>query len=1378
MTYLHRLFGSRVTRQTRQLIHKFPIARRLTIEQLEARINPTDVVVSSLLFRGDLVADGALWKATGKPIEVGFNPTGTEAFKSLVTLAGDTVIDSAKTLLQFKGTGSFPSSSGLVDFWSSTSLSSFDIQKMVSGGEAIQPKAFTVAGLNFHPGKLLFENPNGGSTEDARLSTQGKLDFAALPGFTLAVDGSNQVQIDPAGVKLTGVSASLSGDFKAAGATFTGTKLVAAYSAASQTFSVHGGSSILFGTNSATVNLGETGKPGLVIQNGSLSSFNAGLTGNFQVAGTKVATNALNFLYDKPTDKISLTGTTSITFGDNSASLSLNNQGLVIRSGAIESLDATMDGEVNVDGTNLHLHQVEVAYSKAEKLLRVTGAAQISIGAGKASLDFADDGLVIQDGAVESCSATLDGLLSVAGASMAFTGISVYYSRQDGEFSLSDGTASLTLGANKASVALGERGLVIQSGEIESVDATFNGNIAVAGTSLTVNDLAVRYTRQSQEFRMGGAVHIKFDGFDLAAALAADNGLVIRSGAVESVNAKVNGSVAVAGAKISLTDTAVTYSRQADRLTASGKLAFAYESNSFSVALRNTGLVIEKGEIASVDGVAEGKIQVAGTAVTLDKLAVAYDKAGKRLQLTGGASVTVGDSSVAFNFLADKGGLLIQNGVLASVAASAEGLVVIDENKVEMGGLVNYDSAERFLQWNGDLKVNTASGQAFSGSGLLRVRGGVIEKVDARLGGEISLAGVKVRANDLAFTLETTGDVSGLRLSMPEGASGKPSLKIIIPAIKAGKADTEITVPRLEISGGLRMSQGRLQSFSLQVGGSFQLNGLAVQAERVFVSYSTADATVITVQGEARVGLDRSSFGVVLGKKDGKGSFTSPGFKLVNGVIDTVEAEVTGNLTFGNGFTMASAEAGLTYNPEGEFEDVEGNTQTGPVWGIYGNFSPFGWKFTPLLALGTKADPAILIHMGNLVDGGSITVDLNARFGPFIIEGVVSMRPVAADTYVESNGIDGWQPGETLLVDQNRNGAADPSHFVIAARARLAIPFWKEVLASIEFDTTGSLKGISLSIPTDMPVPGTPLVMTALGAKIENLDNPSSLIITGSVGLSMYSFGDLVSKLDDISDYYDKYLDAQMISPGTLPDIPDPELPTFTPAHFVGQISYSPGKLVLTVDAYLFAMGTGSEDPDTFKQVDGEWSGLVEAHGTIYLDWANKRYYAALEAEALGGIFKANALLGMDFAKDIYVVQAGATFDVHGTIMDFWPLNEITPIGANFIVLISPSKKMVGGWVDTWAGPYGVGYNFSTNEIEYIDKSVVKSLRQIASEFTGPPPAQSVPVDQRVFKTDFTFRYKVSQIEAASGLPLDQTNVITLSSSFLILDNLAYERTA
>ena len=79
----------------------------LGVEALETRINPTDLVISPLLFRGDLVADGDFWKAIGKPVDVGFQPTQGEAFRKLVRLDGDSIINSLNGSLQFRGRATF-----------------------------------------------------------------------------------------------------------------------------------------------------------------------------------------------------------------------------------------------------------------------------------------------------------------------------------------------------------------------------------------------------------------------------------------------------------------------------------------------------------------------------------------------------------------------------------------------------------------------------------------------------------------------------------------------------------------------------------------------------------------------------------------------------------------------------------------------------------------------------------------------------------------------------------------------------------------------------------------------------------------------------------------------------------------------------------------------------------------------------------------------------------------------------------------------------------------------------------------------------------------------------------------------------------------------
>lgn len=301
MTYLHRLFGSKSRRQPKPLEQKPRKHHQLHIEELEARITPADVTVASLLFRGDLVADGALWRATGKPIEVGFKPTGGEAFKSLVTLTGDTVIDPALQNFQFQGTGALAGASGQRDFWSSTTLSTFDVQRMTTAtGESITGKALTLGDLVTTATTLALENPNGGDTTDSQL----KLDGAGTLAFAGA---ATPLSINPLALTVTGAAAGTAtgkatGSFQAQGTTWTLTQnpLSATITAGKSTVTVTGTATALLRTDTLSVDMtpskdaatGLVSDAGLVIEAGAIKTLVAStINQNFTVAGTPITLN-------------------------------------------------------------------------------------------------------------------------------------------------------------------------------------------------------------------------------------------------------------------------------------------------------------------------------------------------------------------------------------------------------------------------------------------------------------------------------------------------------------------------------------------------------------------------------------------------------------------------------------------------------------------------------------------------------------------------------------------------------------------------------------------------------------------------------------------------------------------------------------------------------------------------------------------------------------------------------------------------------------------------------------------------------------------------------------------------------------------------------
>ena len=117
-------------------------------------------------------------------------------------------------------------------------------------------------------------------------------------GLTVAVNGSNDVNISKSGVSLTGVTATLSGSFSLAGATFDASQLQVAYTSASQTFAITGETSITAGKlGKVSVDLGGGSTQGVVITDGELISLDATASLDATLAGGTLTATGVNLVY-------------------------------------------------------------------------------------------------------------------------------------------------------------------------------------------------------------------------------------------------------------------------------------------------------------------------------------------------------------------------------------------------------------------------------------------------------------------------------------------------------------------------------------------------------------------------------------------------------------------------------------------------------------------------------------------------------------------------------------------------------------------------------------------------------------------------------------------------------------------------------------------------------------------------------------------------------------------------------------------------------------------------------------------------------------------------------------------------------------------------
>src|SRR5262249_51814293 len=143
-------------------------------------------------------------------------------------------------------------------------------------------KDFKVAQIPFQIDTVRLNDPDGGTTEDARVGLQGnlKFDLSLMSGLQLGVSGVNYAFVDEKGVTLTGVNASFTfPSFTLAGVTFEGS-LGAAYNPTGNVFGGFGSLSVT--TPDKSLQNFQITLNTLTVAGGSVTAFHATLNGTIQ----------------------------------------------------------------------------------------------------------------------------------------------------------------------------------------------------------------------------------------------------------------------------------------------------------------------------------------------------------------------------------------------------------------------------------------------------------------------------------------------------------------------------------------------------------------------------------------------------------------------------------------------------------------------------------------------------------------------------------------------------------------------------------------------------------------------------------------------------------------------------------------------------------------------------------------------------------------------------------------------------------------------------------------------------------------------------------------------------------------------------------------
>lgn len=712
----------------------------------------------------------------------------------------------------------------------------------------------------------------GGIVGDTAAENSIKVDF----GFTDPTTGAKRDGLVVTAGKLVSLDMRVDADFTIAGVKIKADGLEFAYAAATATaaesFSMSGTAGVVVkgmaGTgaeNSFSVTFGDkdsTGHktPGVQVLGGKLAKLDVSVTGQFSVGGVTIKATALRFTYTAATatvpESFTLSGSAGvavkgITGSDGGSSFAVKfgftdasgkvNPGLVVTNTAqgakLTKLDVTVDASIKVAKVTIFTKGLRFTFTagqdatpttpKVDEVFTLTGTAGVVVAGVKRtqpvngplaetsfSVTFADKGLVIRNGTLDSLDVSVDTAFSVSSVNFTLDKLRFqYFSAQlaNGStparaemFTLSgtagvrvtkiDAGLSVTFGHTNADKSV-TPGLVVTDGKLQNLEMTINADFTVQKVlTVAIKDLEFSYTAATDTFAISGTASVSPKGLSDLASLdvslgepastdpAEKAGILITGGQLVSLSMMVDAHFNIAVVRFT-GNLALKYTAIDNKVVITGKAAASIgEISTVNVNLGlpspttgklTDGLVLTVPSAAtsfSIDKfnmVATGDLTIAGIKLNAN-LVMAFVKASatapSMFTMSGGASLTVpsvGAVKIVLGGTSGTAGLVVIDGKLQRLDALLDGQFKI--GPVSLTGLVKLeylaDNGGRFAMFgNADLSVfdtklfSVTMGSA-TAPGILFQRG-TLQKLNLAATGTISILGVPLASVSLATTYD------------------------------------------------------------------------------------------------------------------------------------------------------------------------------------------------------------------------------------------------------------------------------------------------------------------------------------------------------------------------------------------------------------------------------------------------------------------------------------------------------------------------------------------------------------------------------------------------------------------------------------------------
>jgi len=695
---------------------------------------------------------------------------------------------------------------------------------------------------------------------------------------------------------LTSVSLSITTAFTLRSLSITPDNLGFSWTSGSTSFSIYGDLTATVGSDDIDASLGDINDPGIVIDNGDITSINMSISAEFSINGLTITPTDLTFEYDEANSQYEIYGDITAGFDGNTVAGSLGDAdtpGFVIQSGALTSLNIGVTADFTLESLTVSPDALTFQWDAASSHFEIFGSASISFNSNTADIGLGDDstpGLVIDSGSITSLNMSLTTDFTIDGLTISPDNLTLEYSSADDEYQAS-GNIDVTLDGNTITGTLGDSenpGFIIDGGNLTSFNIDLSGNIDLKGISLTSDGITFEYDAANVHFEMYGSATTTIDGnsIDLALGNADDPGVIVDGGSLTHINFGITADFDMKGITISPTDLTLEYDSGNDFYEFYGDLKVKFDGEEVDASFGDAddpGMVYDNGNITHINFGVTADFSVKGITVSPDSFTFEYDSGNDYFEMYGSVAVKFDGEEVDAG-MGDSGdpGLVYDSGSITHVnfglTADFEikSLAVIPTNLT-----FEYDSGNDHFEMYGDLTFKIGSDEVTANMGDtddpgLTYKNNSIQHVNIGVTADFSLEGLKIKTTDLGAEWNSGSDYHIY-----------------------GDADLSIDSENIDVDfgtfsdPGIVVRNGNLHSFEVDVNSDLKLGNLEVETKDLDIKYSSSK---YEVTGEMSI-TEVFSLSVTLGEGSQGGleidvSGAEPRFKVEALEIDIEHANL------------------------------------------------------------------------------------------------------------------------------------------------------------------------------------------------------------------------------------------------------------------------------------------------------------------------------------------------------------------------------------------------------------------------------------------------------------------------------------------------------